>query len=281
MGERWFYVSKNKEIRKDISIFASEVFSFCATKYCLANFTYNSDSRGTTPHQQQERHCSSLIQKQQVMKQLFFGLCALAVTGLMSCDNKSEEYFGSLQNASGALISSVDLYADQDSAVFYVVASDPWTSTAQLDWATYSPTEFSKGYYSTKVKVIPTSGNSTGKIRSGQISFNLPRHKLSTMVYQSPWHNITSPSLTRDNKFDIQLMSADSTVTPLVFTTYKDGGTLKAADSWVYVDTTFAAGHHTILVPIGKNKGDARTSTITLTAGGVSTPITISQIKKQ
>ncbi|MDY3943277.1 MAG: hypothetical protein SOY99_03480 [Alloprevotella sp.] len=61
MGERWFYASKNKEIRKDISIFASEVFSFCATKYCLANFTYNSDSREATLHQQ-ERHCFSFIQ---------------------------------------------------------------------------------------------------------------------------------------------------------------------------------------------------------------------------
>lgn len=220
------------------------------------------------------------INKDYLMKKLFLGVCALTLTGLVSCDSKSEEYFGSLQDANGFPISSVDLFADQDSAVFYVVASDPWTSSAQLDWATYSPTSFEQGYYATKVKVTPTTANTTGMVRSGRISFKLSQHELATMVYQAPWHNIVSPSINSSGKFNIQLVTGDSTVTSLTFTTYKDGGTLKAADSWVYVDTTFAAGRHTILVPIGKNSSADRTSTITLTAGGVSTPITISQPKK-
>lgn len=205
----------------------------------------------------------------------------LSIAALTACEPaRNEEYFAYLQDEHRRSISEVVLFADQDSAQFYVASSDPWTAQLEADWASITPTAFSKGGFAVPIKVVSTSPNTTGSIRRGRVIVKT-RQDLTLALFHTPWHNIQSPQVSQSGTFETTLHSADSTSLPLVFTLYKNGGSLTTNETWLHLPTTpLHAGTHQLNIPVSKNMGGERTGTITLTAGGVSTTIKVTQPKK-
>lgn len=213
-------------------------------------------------------------------KHSFFAL-GVALAGFTACEpGHADQYFAALQDARGNTISEVVLYADQDSAHFYVASSDPWTGRVEADWAKMTPSSFKKGGYAVPVKITPTSVNNTGGLRKGRIVIQ-GRQDLSLVIFHTYWHNIETPRINAQSAFETTFSSADSTYLPLVFTTYQQETRLTSTDKWVHTpDSVFKAGRHQIKVPIGKNASAERTATITLMGKDANTVIKVTQPKK-
>jgi hypothetical protein len=189
------------------------------------------------------------------------------------------------------------LYADQVVDSTRLVSYDPWKAstifnTDEQPWFTITPTEcdFIAGeqFASTRID-INTSVNNTGKVRVGHISINTYDIKsyqlIGLNVTQYPWHNITYPmGYIVDNQmiFNLDLDTPNEGFFNIEFTVYSDNSTLTSEGDWLKPELQdLTSGKHVVKINVKENTDteNSRTTTLKLTSGGVTTPITVTQAK--
>jgi len=193
------------------------------------------------------------------------------------------------------------LYADQEKDTTHIISYDSWTASVSDSWLSVSPTEgkvTANAYADTKL-IVTAQPNTTGAVRSSYLIVNA-YDQVAMPVRQYYWLNITRPaaiitstdvttskatesdyyaSITATFPMNVTAAAADTSV---VFTVYRDKATLVPTDSWIKPEeSTFAVGQHTVKLALEANTtAESRTGTLTLTSGGISTPIIIVQAAK-
>ena len=219
----------------------------------------------------------------------FLPLAALALV-LTACNESKDEFHQ--QYFYPQMVGGMAFFADQATDTITFVSTDPWTARSTADWFSVSPTSFEipSGYLQIgKPIVVTATPNTTGNIRQGVIEVSAYESTLTMKVTQYPWLNIQYPAPERKQdaegmsdaeavRFSLTLL-ATSTGVPLNFVTYEPGATLTSDADWITIpDTLFAPGAHTYKPAIKENASmQPRKATLTLTSGGFSNQILITQ----
>ncbi|MGN0086569.1 MAG: BACON domain-containing protein [Alloprevotella sp.] len=231
------------------------------------------------------------------MKKLMFIPCLMAI--ITACSDSEYEMhltqFVPLQ--SGGKV----LYADQSADSTHVLSYDNWTAATSFtgdSWFRITPTTAVCNPLNgtlTRLDIL-TSPNTSGKNRAGQIQVT-GYDRIGLTVTQVKWLNITDPSATYQSSDETGSSSGISyqeavfrkqvaysvPETTIVFEVYDEAGaTLTSDASWLIpAETAFTKGKHEVTVTLQTDpNGQERKGTLTLTSGGVSTPITITQGSK-
>ncbi len=188
----------------------------------------------------------------------------------------------------------IRVYADQQQDTIRLYSIDAWTLTSTTpEWLTVTPTSsiaINGSAGSTRLN-LDMEKNATGQPRWGYIRVQA-YDQIAMPVIQYSWLNVRQPdpqyyTVSEDLnnniedtrvRFDIQL-KAQPVDTAIVFTVYQNDATLASSAEWVTISgTQFTTGQHRVKVFIAENEGtDKRNATLTLTSGGISTPINIEQ----
>lgn len=237
-----------------------------------------------------------------IKKLLPAALCALALT---ACDDAENEihstYFYPLTST------GIIAYADQTEDSTYVVSYDSWTLNASCDWMTVTSNtgsvnnisvEVPAGYYVSTKLTLTFQPNTTGAVRSYVLQANSSSDKIGSVyqgVTQYPFLDIRTPAVTTttDSNGNITAytystqvsqtgVNINGTKPSISFCVYNEGATLESSDtSWLNPAQTTDFEPNTQqrveLTATVNETGAARTATLTLTSGGVSTPITVTQ----
>lgn len=220
-------------------------------------------------------------------------LLAAAVM-LAACGESKDEfhqYFFYPQNPGG-----IELYADQTADTINFVSTDSWEARSTGEWLTITPTSYviPSAYLQTSQPIVLTmSTNATGNIRKAGIEVDVDGNTLGMNVSQCPWLNIQYPAPTRKQGSDFATdaeavqfaltLRDTSTALPLLFVTYQPGAILTSDAEWLALpDTVFAPGVHSYQPAVPQNtSSQERKATLTLTSGGISTQIHVSQDGKK
>lgn len=186
----------------------------------------------------------------------------------------------------------MNFFADQLSDTVHIVSFDSWTARSATSWISVSPEseEVPAGYIGDTRLTIKTEANTTGKNRSG--FFEVKSYSnIGMAVNQSHWLNIEHPrpiynaavdfsDKVASFKMDVFAHTADTTIT---FTVYQNAATLVSdADWFVPKAGSFEKGKHEVSITVTPNTSNQeRTAKLTLTSGGISTPIQIIQQAKK
>lgn len=226
------------------------------------------------------------------MTQKIIPLAGLALAlCLASCDDNENEYHATTPSK-GQLV----CYADQTADSLSVLSYDSWTLSASDTWFRATPTEVNvpNGYVANTPVSVSLSANTTGTNRWGTLTLTCyDNNKLVLPVYQYAWLNVITPeaAITGDTEATFSNWTAtfsaeltyNQTVYSLKFQTFADSATLTTNADWaVPAETSFPTkGTRTVGLNLTPNETSAaRTATLTLTSGGISTPITIKQQAK-
>lgn len=185
----------------------------------------------------------------------------------------------------------MNFFADQEIDSVHVISYDSWAAQTATSWLSLSPQsqEVPYGYIGNNRLIIKAEPNTTGKNRTG--FFEVKSYSnIGMMVNQSYWLNIERPRPNYNTtvdfatkeatfKMNVYAHTADTVVT---FTVYQDAATLSSDAQWFQPKTgTFAKGKHEVSITVEPNASNQRrTATLTLTSGGISTPIQIVQAAK-
>lgn len=225
------------------------------------------------------------------MKKIFLSIFSALALLMTACDNGSYEVHQTFfyPQRPGGMV----LYADQETDTVRLYSLDPWKASTQQSWLTVTPSEtpLTNGEMSLSTLLTVTAGvNDTGARRVGGVE--VKSYDYVTMpVAQNAWLNIVNPSPRYDTadgqltatleadkvKFTLNAKAdADTTVT---FVVYQDGATLQSGADWMTPETTaFEAGRHVVRLSLDRNDtGAPRIAVLTLTSGGVSTPVEVIQ----
>lgn len=236
-----------------------------------------------------------------IRKLLPAALCALTFT---ACDDSENEihstYFYPL-TANGIVV-----YADQPEDSTFVVSYDSWTLNSSCEWMTVScngvldniSVNIPEGYYASHKLTLTFQPNTTGATRGHVLQAVSSSDKIGSVyqtVTQYPFLDIRIPSATTvtDEEgnvtgytFTTQIsqtgVNLNGTKQSIAFCVYHEGATLESSDtSWLNLSQTsgFETGvqQRVELNATTNETGSPRTATLTLTSGGVSTPITVTQ----
>lgn len=208
----------------------------------------------------------------------------------VACDDSKDEFHQ--QYFYPQMPGGMSLFADQQTDTINFVSTDSWKARATADWFTISPTAYDipAEYLQTKTPIIiNVTSHTTDNIRRGAIEVDAYGSTLSMNLTQYPWLNIQYPAPTRAKdaegktdaeavRFTLDLRST-TTAIPLYFVTYQPGATITSDAEWLTLpDTVFAPGAHSYQPAIPENTSlESRKATLTLTSGGVSNQILITQ----
>lgn len=190
----------------------------------------------------------------------------------------------------------IETFADQVTDSLKVQSYDSWTLTNQNDWfkvlcGTQTDNISVKVPASTLMQntlYISLTPNTTGQTRYASLQVSSSYGStVSTTLMQYPFLNVQRPapvtsSATHTTTFTATLAAKPTGTQTVVFTVYTEGATLASSDeSWLKPEKTegFKAGEQTtVSLSVEENtSAQERTATLTLTSGGVSTPITVTQ----
>lgn len=188
--------------------------------------------------------------------------------------------------------SGMNFFADQQSDTIHVVSYDSWTALTATSWLSISPEseEIPVGYIGNTRLTIKAETNTTGKNRTGFLQVK-SYSNIGMMINQSHWLNIEHPRpiynasvdfASKEATFKMNLF-AHTADTTLIFTVYQDAATLVSdADWFVPKAGSFEKGKHEVSITVTPNTSNQeRTAKLTLTSGGISTPIQIVQQAKK
>lgn len=183
----------------------------------------------------------------------------------------------------------MNFYADQESDTIHLISLDSWTARSATSWLKVSPEseKIPAGYIGDTRLTITSEKNTTGKNRIGWIEVK-SYSNLGMIINQSHWLNITMPRptynmapdfSTKEATFKMHLFPHTSDTT-IVFKVYQNDATLSSNAEWLVPQTDkFEKGEHKVSLSITPNSGNTeRNATLTLTSGGISTPINIVQL---
>ncbi len=193
------------------------------------------------------------------------------------------------------------IYADQQQDTIHVLSLDSWTASTSATWMTVTPTSQNiPAMSSADVKLtLKLEKNTTGQTRGGYINV-ASYDQISMPVIQYYWLNIRRPepkytssssvlpgidsngssSAYGDVKASFPLdLKAAAADTSLIFTVYQDDATLQSSAEWVKTEgNSFVSGNHNVKVSVEANHDTApRNAQITLTSGGISSIIEVTQ----
>lgn len=183
----------------------------------------------------------------------------------------------------------MNFYADQESDTVHLISLDSWTARSATSWLKVNPEseKIPAGYIGDTRLTITSEKNTTGKNRIGWIEVK-SYSNLGMIINQSHWLNITMPRptynmapdfSTKEATFKMHLFPHTSDTT-IVFKVYQNDATLSSNAEWLVPQTDkFEKGEHKVSLSITPNSGNTeRNATLTLTSGGISTPINIVQL---
>lgn len=225
------------------------------------------------------------------MKKITLSLLAVLALLVAACDNGSYELHQTFfyPQRPGGMV----LYADQESDTVRLYSLDPWKASTQQSWLKVTPTEtpMVNGEPSLSTLLTITTGtNTTGARRVGGVEVQSYDY-VAMPVAQNAWLNITVPAPTYDtadgkltamleaDKVRFTLNAKADADTSVVFKVYQDGATLQSDAAWLMPEeSVFDAGEHKVRLALERNNtGAPRAAMLTLTSGGVSTPVTVVQ----
>lgn len=222
-----------------------------------------------------------------------------ALLALTACTEATNEYHETYFYPTTS--TSRTTYADQTYDTIRVVSTDSWTLNNQCEWFDVKLEQqlnniainVPAGYINGSRLDLTIQPNTTGKTRSAALQVVSSFNKIGTIqmpVVQYPYLNISHPTATTAQdgtyQFNIALSASakksdDSYSSFVTFTVYNADATLTASDTWLHPEKT------TGFTPSTSQKvnftadpnptGAARTATLTLTSGGISTNITVTE----
>lgn len=229
---------------------------------------------------------------------------ALAAVAMTSCDSGSNEYHSTYFYPMTG--NGIETYADQTVDSVRVYSTDSWTLDNSCEWVDiYSAGKkaplsitIPAGYMASSRLDFQLQPNTTGEARTTIVQVKSTFDKIGAVTQyltQYPFHKIISPSgktvTDEDGKrsylFQMEVNAngftgADATPS-LIFYPYASDATLSCPADWVMLskmDDFAKETKHIVTVTCTKNTtGEDRTATIKLTAGGVTTPIIVKQLK--
>ena len=185
----------------------------------------------------------------------------------------------------------MNFYADQESDTIHLISLDSWTARSATSWLKVSPESetIPTGYIGGTRLTISAEKNTTGENRTGWIEVK-SYSNLGMVINQSHWLNISLPRpiynmatdfSTKKATFKMNLFPHTSDTT-IVFKVYQNDATLSSNAEWLVPQTDkFEKGEHKVSLNITPNTDNTeRNATLTLTSGGISTPISIVQLAK-
>ena len=182
------------------------------------------------------------------------------------------------------------MYADQVKDSVHIFYADAWTGILnESSWLTMTPNsgEVERGAMLMVAPIYFTAEpNTTGHVRFANLIVRSHEDGALTIT-QLPVLNIVYPyyqfkqgnEISSDNIEYVAYYAATATEGEIRFVVYRDDATLTSDQAWCQPErTTFEAGEYTLKLTLLPNPStEIRTATLTLTSGGVSTPITIVQ----
>lgn len=224
---------------------------------------------------------------------------------LSSCGDSSYEMHQTMFYPNNG---GIRFFADQTQDTIHVYSLDSWTSQASYNngdsWFNYSPKEATvePGKASDTKITLTVQPNTTGKNLAGELRV-FSHDQIATNVYHYSWLNVISPNaqyvdengnpistgqMTIDKfekakaKFAIEDIQAAATDTAVRFRTYQPGATLTSDAEWLKLSGSngsfIVSDEYRVALKASENTtGATRTANLTLTSGGISTVITVSQ----
>lgn len=227
-------------------------------------------------------------------------LAAVAVLGLASCNEGSNEYHSTYFYPLTA--NGIETYADQQQDSIRVMSYDTWTLNNTSDWLTVKignsqtnqiKVEIPAGYFNLSRLDLFMQPNTSGTVRTADLQVVSSYGKIGmvyTSVTQYPFLNITTPLVKKDAEgnysFSLDLpqkTNKENATSFITFTVYTEDAQLTSSADWLTLDKTQgftkSVKEKVTLTAQPNTTGAARSAQLSLTSGGVTSVITVNQPK--